>query len=153
LPGWQLIECEADGRPTGRALTGRHESVLETEPRGIEPRTSATASEQLPIGRPRQPADALSWAARRSVSRSPLPSSSPSRLRPGLRDFLVASRPERVSRRSSRSLRLTASAWQPPAGQADQGVTLTNIGWRRCPGPAGGAVSRPDVARQGTRRL
>lgn len=36
LPGWLLIECDADGRPTGRAVTGLHESILQTDPRGIE---------------------------------------------------------------------------------------------------------------------
>jgi hypothetical protein len=36
LPGWMLIECDADGKPTGRRLNGLHESVLETDPRNIE---------------------------------------------------------------------------------------------------------------------
>lgn len=36
LPGWRLIECDPDGNPTGRALGGLHESVLETDPRGVE---------------------------------------------------------------------------------------------------------------------
>jgi hypothetical protein len=36
LPGWLLIECDTDGKPTGRVLNGLHESVLETDPRNIE---------------------------------------------------------------------------------------------------------------------
>jgi len=36
LPGWLLVECGADGKPTGRVLGGLHESVLETDPRNIE---------------------------------------------------------------------------------------------------------------------
>jgi hypothetical protein len=36
LPGWLLIECDADGKPTGRVLNGLHESVLWTDPRNIE---------------------------------------------------------------------------------------------------------------------
>jgi len=36
LPGWLLIECEADGKPSGRVLGGLHESVLQTDPRRIE---------------------------------------------------------------------------------------------------------------------
>jgi len=35
-PGWLLIECSAEGKPTGRVLGGLHESLLETDPRGIE---------------------------------------------------------------------------------------------------------------------
>ena len=37
LPDWLLIECDGDGKPTGRVLGGLHESVLETDPRNIEP--------------------------------------------------------------------------------------------------------------------
>jgi hypothetical protein len=29
LPGWLLIECDAEGKPTGRVLNGLHESVLD----------------------------------------------------------------------------------------------------------------------------
>ena len=36
VPGWLLIECDTDGKPTGRVLNGLHESVLGTDPRGIE---------------------------------------------------------------------------------------------------------------------
>jgi hypothetical protein len=36
LPGWLLIECDAEGSPTGRVLNGLHESVLATDPRTIE---------------------------------------------------------------------------------------------------------------------
>jgi hypothetical protein len=36
LPGWLLVECEADGTPSGRVLGGLHESVLQTDPRRLE---------------------------------------------------------------------------------------------------------------------
>jgi hypothetical protein len=36
LPGWLLIECDIDGKPTGRVLNGLHESLLNTDPRNIE---------------------------------------------------------------------------------------------------------------------
>lgn len=36
LPGWLLIECGTDGKPTGRVLNGLQESVLWTDPRNIE---------------------------------------------------------------------------------------------------------------------
>ena len=36
LPGWLLIECDTEGGPTGRALGGLHESILECDPRNIE---------------------------------------------------------------------------------------------------------------------
>jgi len=35
-PGWRLVECDAEGRPTGRVLSGLHESFLAADPRGIE---------------------------------------------------------------------------------------------------------------------
>lgn len=36
LPGWLLVEEDAEGSPTGRALAGLHESVLNCDPRNIE---------------------------------------------------------------------------------------------------------------------
>ena len=36
LPGWLLIECDTEGGPTGCALGGLHESILECDPRNIE---------------------------------------------------------------------------------------------------------------------
>ena len=36
LPGWLLIERDADGRSTGRVLAALHESVLDCDPRKIE---------------------------------------------------------------------------------------------------------------------
>ena len=36
VPGWMLIECDAEGRSTGRALAALHESILECDPRHIE---------------------------------------------------------------------------------------------------------------------
>jgi hypothetical protein len=38
LPGWRLVETGADERPTGRDVGGLHESLLQTDPRGIEGR-------------------------------------------------------------------------------------------------------------------
>lgn len=35
-PGWLLIECDADGKPTARVFNGLHESVLWTDPRNIK---------------------------------------------------------------------------------------------------------------------
>lgn len=36
LPGWVLVETDADCRPTGRQMVGLHESFLGVDPRGIE---------------------------------------------------------------------------------------------------------------------
>ena len=35
-PRWRLVEYDAAGEPTGRVLGNLHQSILETDPRGIE---------------------------------------------------------------------------------------------------------------------
>jgi hypothetical protein len=38
MPGWVLSETESDCRRTGRDVVGLHESLLEVDPLGTEPR-------------------------------------------------------------------------------------------------------------------
>jgi hypothetical protein len=35
-PGWRLVECDAEGRPTGRELGDLGESFLSADPRGLD---------------------------------------------------------------------------------------------------------------------
>jgi hypothetical protein len=35
-PGWELVETDPDGNPTGRAVGGLHESFLSVDPSGRE---------------------------------------------------------------------------------------------------------------------